>query len=559
MQKKGYVSFVLHAHLPFIHHPESDDYLEESWLYEAISETYLPLLKYFKMLVDEKVNFRITMSMTPPLLSMLDSKLLQQKYIKYLENLIELSEKEIKRTTFNQKMNNLSHYYFERYSEDLRLYRDVFNCDIISQFKHFQDIGVLEIITCGATHGYFPILYVNEKTVRAQIAVGVQTYERFFGRKPRGIWLPECGYVPEADKYLREFGLDYAIVESHGVLYANPTPIYGTLAPIVSPDGFTVFGRDMESSRQVWSSINGYPGDFNYRDFYKDIGYETDYEYIKPYIAHNGVRVHTGIKYHRITGKTDNKDIYDIGWAKDSAEKQAGHFLNSRTNQIENASKYMDKPPIVLCPYDAELYGHWWYEGPYWLYILFKKIYYDECNFELITPSEYIDKYPLIQQCTPCRSSWGANGYSEVWLNPSNDYAHKHLHKAGDRMCELAYKFRNVKSDLDKLEQEISELRKNKKNVTKITSTKKYKDLKLKLRALNQAARELLLLQSSDWLFIITNNTMVDYAHRRIKDHTGRFTRLYNELNSGKIDKKFLEEIELKDAIFPDIDYRIYL
>ena len=559
MQKKGYVSFVLHAHLPFIHHPESDDYLEESWLYEAISETYLPLLKYFKMLVDEKVNFRITMSMTPPLLSMLDSKLLQQKYIKYLENLIELSEKEIKRTTFNQKMNNLSHYYFERYSEDLRLYRDVFNCDIISQFKHFQDIGVLEIITCGATHGYFPILYVNEKTVRAQIAVGVQTYERFFGRKPRGIWLPECGYVPEADKYLREFGLDYAIVESHGVLYANPTPIYGTLAPIVSPDGFTVFGRDMESSRQVWSSINGYPGDFNYRDFYKDIGYETDYEYIKPYIAHNGVRVHTGIKYHRITGKTDNKDIYDIGWAKDSAEKQAGHFLNSRTNQIENASKYMDKPPIVLCPYDAELYGHWWYEGPYWLYILFKKIYYDECNFELITPSEYIDKYPLIQQCTPCRSSWGANGYSEVWLNPSNDYAHKHLHKAGDRMCELAYNFRNVKSDLDNLEQEISELRKNKKNVTKITSTKKYKDLKLQLRALNQAARELLLLQSSDWLFIITNNTMVDYAHRRIKDHTGRFTRLYNELNSGKIDKKFLEEIELKDAIFPDIDYRIYL
>ena len=559
MQKKGYVSFVLHAHLPFIHHPESDDYLEESWLYEAISETYLPLLKYFKMLVDEKVNFRITMSMTPPLLSMLDSKLLQQKYIKYLENLIELSEKEIKRTTFNQKMNNLSHYYFERYSEDLRLYRDVFNCDIISQFKHFQDIGVLEIITCGATHGYFPILSVNEKTVRAQIAVGVQTYERFFGRKPRGIWLPECGYVPEADKYLREFGLDYAIVESHGVLYANPTPIYGTLAPIVSPDGFTVFGRDMESSRQVWDAISGYPGDFNYRDFYKDIGYETDYEYIKPYIAHNGVRVHTGIKYHRITGKTDNKDIYDVQWAKDSAEKQAGHFLNSRTNQIENASKYMDKPPIVLCPYDAELYGHWWYEGPYWLYILFKKIYYDECNFELITPSEYIDRYPLIQQCTPCRSSWGANGYSEVWLNPSNDYAHKHLHKAGDRMCELAYNFRNVKPDLDKLEYEISELKKQKKSVTKITSTKKYKDLKLHLRALNQAARELLLLQSSDWLFIITNNTMVDYAHRRIKDHTGRFTRLYNELNSGKIDKKFLEEIELKDAIFPDIDYRIYL
>ena len=205
MQKKGYVSFVLHAHLPFIHHPETDDYLEESWLYEAISETYIPLLKNFTKLVDEGVNFRITMSLTPPLLSMLDSKLLQQKYINYLEKLIELSKKEIKRTTFNEKMNNLSKYYFEKYSEDLRLFKDVFKCDLISQFKHFQDIGVLEIITCGATHGYFPILYVNEKTVRAQIAVGVQTYERYFGRKPRGIWIPECGYVPEADKYLREW------------------------------------------------------------------------------------------------------------------------------------------------------------------------------------------------------------------------------------------------------------------------------------------------------------------------------------------------------------------
>ena len=559
MQKKGYVSFVLHAHLPFIHHPESDDYLEESWLYEAISETYIPLLKNFKKLVDEKVDFRITMSMTPPLLSMLDSKLLQQKYIKYLENLIELSEKEIKRTTFNQKINNLSHYYYERYSEDLRLFRDEFKCDLISQFKYFQDIGVLEIITCGATHGYFPILYVNEKTVRAQIAVGVQTYKRFFGRNPRGIWLPECGYVPEADKYLREFGLDYAIVESHGVLYANPTPIYGTLSPIVSPRGFSVFGRDMESSRQVWSSINGYPGDFNYRDFYKDIGYEADYEYIKPYIAHNGVRVHTGIKYHRITGKTDDKDIYDIQWAKDSAELQAGDFLNSRTRQIENASQYMDKPPIVLCPYDAELYGHWWYEGPYWLYILFKKIYYDECNFELITPSEYLDNFPVLQNSEPCRSSWGANGYSEVWLNPSNDYAHRHLHKAGDRMCELAYNFRNAADELNSLEEKIHQLKSMKQSVSSITSTSKYKNLKLQVRALNQAARELLLLQSSDWLFIITNNTMVDYAHRRIKEHTGRFTRLYNELNSGKIDKKFLKEIEEKDAIFPDIDYRIYL
>ena len=524
---KGYVSFVLHAHLPFVHHPESNDYLEEQWLFEAISETYLPLLKNFNRLVEEKVEFRVTMSMTPPLLEMLANPLLQQKYIYYLKQHIELSEKEITRTKDNPKINKLSHYYFDRYSNDLHLFHDIYHDNIIQGFKHLQELGVLEIITCGATHGYFPILYVNEKTVRAQIAVGVQTYEKYFGRKPRGIWLPECGYVPEADKYLKEFGIEYIMTESHGILYANPTPIYGTFAPIVSKEGIVAFGRDAESSRQVWSSINGYPGDFNYREFYRDIGYEADYDYIKPYIAHDGVRVNTGIKYYRITGKTEQKDVYDLQWAQDSINKQAGHFFDCRQAQISSISPYMDVPPIITCPYDAELYGHWWYEGPDWLYVLFKKIYYDQCDFSLITPSEYIDRYPNIQECTPCRSSWGANGYSEVWLNPTNDYAHKHLHTAGDRMVYLAQTFQGEQPEIIK-------------------------------RALNQCARELLLAQSSDWLFIITNGTMVDYAKKRIKDHIGRFTKLYYQLTKGKIDEVYLEEIEKKDPIFADIDYRIY-
>ena len=527
-QNKGYVSFILHAHLPFIHHPESEDYLEEQWLYEAISETYIPLFLNFQKLEEEKVDFRLTMSITPPLLSMLDNKLLQKRYIKYLKKHIELCEKEVVRTASNDKVNSLSKYYLERYTNDLHIFKDIYNCNLINAFKHFQDIGVLEIITCGATHGYFPILYVNENTVKAQIAVGVQTYEKYFGKKPRGIWLPECGYVPEADKYLKQFGIEYIITESHGILYADPTPIYATFAPIVSPNGIIAFGRDIESSKQVWSSICGYPGDFNYREFYRDIGYDADYDYIKPYIAKNGARVNTGIKYHRITSKGDFKDYYNLQWAKDSAEKQAGHFFDSRVNQIEELSNIMkDTPPIVLCPYDAELFGHWWYEGPYWLYVLFKKIYYDNSNFKLITPSEYIDTFPNMQISTPCISSWGANGYSEVWLNHTNDYVHKHLHIAGDRMVELAHLFPNQKNGLKK-------------------------------KALNQCARELLLAQSSDWLFIITNGTMVDYAKKRIKDHIGRFTKLYEQIKSDNIDEEFLKNISKQDCIFPDIDYMIY-
>jgi len=302
--------------------------------------------------------------------------------------------------------------------------------------------------------------------------------------------------------------------------------VYGTFAPICSSEGVAAFGRDIESSKQVWSSICGYPGDFNYREFYRDIGYDADYEYIKPYIASNGVRVNTGIKYHRITSKEGEKDYYNVQWAKDSAEKHAGHFFDSREEQVSNLSDVMDVPPIVLCPYDAELYGHWWYEGPYWLYILFKKIYYDASNFELITPGGYIDKYPSMQISSPCISSWGANGYSEVWLNESNDYAHRHLHDAGDKMVELCHLFPNSKG--------------------------------IKKKALNQCARELLLAQSSDWLFIITHDTMVEYAKKRIKDHIGRFTKLYNQIKENNIDEEFLKDISKKDCVFPDIDYMIY-
>ena len=527
MNKKGYLSFVLHAHLPFVHHPEDDSLLEESWLFEAISETYIPLLKMFKKLEEENVKYMITMTMTPPLLSMLDNELLKKRYIIYLKDRIELSLKEIERTKDNVKINKLSRYYYERYKEDLNFYLNTLKSDIISGFKYFQDKGFLEIITCGATHGYFPILILNEKAVKAQIQVGVETYEKYFGRKPNGIWLPECGYVPESDKYLKEFGIKYIITETHGILYANPRPVFGTFSPIVSPTGIVAFGRDLESSRQVWSSIIGYPGDYNYRDFYKDIGYDIeDYEYIKPYIAKNGVRVHTGIKYHKITGKTFEKDIYDLDDAMQSAENQASHFIHSRIKQLKQAEN-MPIPPVILCPYDAELYGHWWYEGPYWLYILFKKIHFDQNTIELITPSEYLKINSEIQESAPCISSWGANGYSEVWINESNDYAHKHLLTLANRMTYIANKFKNETDPL-------------------------------KIRVLNQLARELLLLQSSDWLFIITNGTMVEYAHRRINLHTGRFNALYKMLEQNEIATNYLKDLEIKDNIFKDIDFRIY-
>jgi 1,4-alpha-glucan branching enzyme len=524
---KGYVALVLHAHLPYVRHPEQDNMLEERWLFEAISETYLPLLNTFEQLENEGVDFRLTISLTPPLLTMLTDPLLQQRYIRYLENLIRLTEKEIKRTSGNPEFNALAVMYNEKYKKDLHKFRDKYEYNIVSVFKRLQELGKIEIIACAATHGFLPLLGVPPESIKAQIYTGIASYKEFFNKKPKGIWLPECGYIPQIEKYLVENGIEYFITEAHGLLFANPRPVFGTHAPVVTPKGIVAFGRDIESSKQVWSSREGYPGDFDYREYYRDIGYDLDYEYLKNHMMQNGQRIHTGIKYYRITGKTDVKEPYNPEWAINKTKIHADDFFNNRQKQVEYLSERMARPPIIVCPYDAELFGHWWYEGPKWLHYFIKKMYYEGHTFKLTTLGEYISENPVMQVSSPCISSWGAGGYSEVWLNKSNDWIYRHLGKAAERMVELA-------------------------NINQVVSCE------LKKRALNQAARELLLAQSSDWAFIIKTGTMVQYAERRTSEHIGRFNRLYHDVKEDCIDEVWLSDIEYRDSIFPKIDYKVY-
>jgi len=523
---KGYVSIILHAHLPYVHHPEKSGCLEERWLFEAISESYIPLLNVFEKLILEGVDFKIAMSVTPPLISMLSAPLLQARYIKYLEKTIELCEKELERTKDQPAFHKLAKFYYEKYKSDYFIFTDKYKCNIIKGFIDIQKAGYLEILASAATHAFLPLMEVTPESINAQITMGVKFYESTFGTKPKGMWLPECGYTPVMDKYLKNNGIEYILLESHGLLYADPRPVFGTYAPIVTPNGIVAFGRDFESSNQVWSAVSGYPGDFDYRDFYRDIGYDLDYDYIKDFISPDGSRIQTGIKYYRITSKSDYKEPYNIEWAQNKANLHAGHFLYSRQNQIEHIYRQMGRPPVIVCPYDAELFGHWWYEGPIWLYNILKKTDKEQENFKLTTPGEYIRINPVMQVSTPCSSSWGINGYNEMWLNHTNDWIYRPLHKASRRMAELANE--NLHAD------------------------------GIKKQALNQAARELMLAQSSDWAFIMKNGTFVQYAHKRTKDHIARFSKLYHDIKEDNIDKDWLIYIGYIDNIFPEMDYRIY-
>lgn len=523
---KGFVSIILHAHLPFVRHPEYESFLEEKWLFEAISESYIPLLKSLESLQSENVDFRLTFSITPTLLTMLDDTLLQNRYLEYLQKLIELSALEVERTTEQPDFNKLALMYNRKYKDDLYIFRDKYSQNLIEAFKKFQEAGKIEIIAGAATHAFLPLITIPKQSLKAQIGVGVKTYEKYFARKPKGIWLPECGYTPEIESILKDFDIEFFITESHGVLYADPRPVFDTYAPIVTPNGLVVFGRDTESSRQVWSSNEGYPGDYDYREFYRDIGYDLDYDYIKNYISSDGNRINTGIKYYRITGKTEDKLPYIPENARQKAEIHAGNFLYNRERQIEYLGSVMDNPPIVVCPYDAELFGHWWYEGPHWLYTLIKKVHYDQTVFKLTTLSEYLRDNPIMQVASPCPSTWGYKGYSEMWLNSTNDWIYKYLHRSAEFMVELANE-----------------------NPAATGLVK---------RALNQAARELLLAQSSDWAFIMKTGTMVKYAEMRTKNHISRFNKLYHDIKEKSIDESWLHDIEYKDNVFPDLDYSIY-
>jgi len=526
---QGYLCLVLHAHLPFVRHPEYQDCLEEHWFYEAMTETYLPLIDVFDGLVREGIDFRVTMSVTPPLASMMSDPLLQARYRKHLEDLVELAHKEVERTQWMPEFHETAKMYQRRFERCRHLFVDVHKQDLIAAFRQLAEAGRLEIITCGASHGFLPLLQLHPQAARAQVAVATQFHRETFGRPSLGCWNGECGYYPGLDVILAEYGLRYFFVDAHGILFADKQPRYGVYAPLFCPSGIAAFGRDLESSKSVWSAEEGYPGDPRYREFYRDIGYDLEFEYIRPYIHESGLRIATGIKYYKITGNDvdlSEKQPYVEDDAMETAATHAGNFMFNRQKQVEWLRGFMDRPPIVVCPYDAELFGHWWFEGPAFLDYLFRKIYYDQKDIVCITPSEYLERHPKNQVATPSLSSWGYKGYCEVWLEGSNDWVYRHLHKGAERMTEMANRFPKAHGPL--------------------------------LRALKQAARELLLAQSSDWAFIMKTNTMVEYAKRRTREHLVNLANLYSMVMNGRIDEAFVSSLERRNNIFPNIDYRAF-
>jgi 1,4-alpha-glucan branching enzyme len=518
---RGYLAVVLHAHLPYVRHPEHPRFLEENWLFEAITETYIPLLQVLKGWQQAGMRAQLTLTLTPTLCAMLQDSLLQDRYARHLGELIDLADREVQRTLWEKPFHELALFYHERLVAT-RGFWLACGGDLVSEFRRLQDAGQIEIITCAATHALLPFLEPHAPSLRAQIFTARDHYRSCFGRDPRGIWLPECAYAHGLDDVLRAANLRWFLTDTHGLLHARPRPRYGMFAPVLTPAGLAAFGRDLASAKQVWSRHEGYPGDPRYRDFYRDIGFDLDLDYLKPYLAASDRRGFTGLKYYRITGPGAAKAVYQRSAALQAADQHANHFLASRLAHLQELGRVLDRPPIVLSPYDAELFGHWWYEGPEFLDLFVRKAYFDQHSFSLVSPESFLQSHPTHQVALPAASSWGEEGYWRVWLNEKNEWIYPHLRVAQERMTELVRCFPKP----DPLTQ----------------------------RALQQAGRELLLAQASDWPFILRTGTSPEYARRRVKSHLNRFTQLYEQLKQNGLNALALARIESLDNLFPDLN-----
>ena len=507
----GDLALVLHAHLPYVRSSEPGS-LEEDWYFQALQECYLPLLAVLEAAASDPAQApRLTLGLSPTLLSLLSDGTLNQRFEPWLQLRLEL----LQHAPAEQQP--AAQDLADQLRRTLVQWRAI-GARPVARFRRLQQLGVLDLITCGATHGYLPLLRHTPEAVRAQLLTAVREHERQLGERPLGIWLPECAYYEGLDQQLLASGLRYSILDGHGLLHALPRPRYGVYAPVCSPAGVAFFGRDSTSTLPVWSARDGYPGQSEYREFHRDLGWDLSDDLL----AEAGIasRRPLGLKLHRVTGQAvslDQKQPYDPAAAQQRIARDAAHYLQGRQAELAHLAGVMDRTPLLVAPFDAELFGHWWFEGPQFLAELFRQGPGLGVRFTHLREVLATDQ-PL-QVCRPSPSSWGQGGYHDYWLNDSNAWVVIEWQRASAAMV------RRVNRGVGSADQR---------------------------GLLTQAGRELLLAQSSDWSFILRAGTTTDLAKERIERHLDRFWRLMDAINNNTpLPQGWLAAVEREDSLFP--------
>lgn len=519
------LALILHAHLPYVRHVERDDVLEEAWLVGALVESYLPLLDVLEGWERDRVPYALALSLSPTLVEMLDDPLLRERARRRLEGVIGVLDRELADGAAEPALVPALEHHRERFRAAAQRYRDI-DGDVAGACAALARRGELELFTTAATHAFLPNLAGLVAAQRAQIGLGLEQHARRFGAPARGFWLPECGYLEELDPLLRELGVGWSVLDAHALAAAVPPPVRGPYAPVLTPHGVAMLARDPESSDAVWSAESGYPGDGAYREFHRDLGHTRDLRPFLPALHPDGSGWPTGIKPYAVTDRASDRKIpYDPERAARRAEEHARQFLDGRRRRGAELAPQLGAPALFVAPFDAELFGHWWFEGPRFLDAVTRAAAEPASGVALVTPRQLLVTEPLLQVVAPSPSSWGAGGHRASWIDPRNAWVVREVRDAAERMAALVRDHGTGASPWMR-------------------------------RALAQAGREALLAMASDWSFILRAETVSSYAEGRVREHLARFAALAGQIVSGAVDVDALAACEREDPIFGSFDPR---
>lgn len=541
----GSFVLVLHSHLPYCRKAGVWPFGEE-WVFEAMAETYIPLLDTIDYLADKNALGSFTVGFTPVLLDQLQDPYMLLRFDEYLETKIAAAEADIMRFSSESewRLQELAKFYKDRYEGVRNSFYLRHNRDLVNAFKALQDRGLIQILAGAATHAYLPLLS-TDTSIYSQLKLGYDVYSRSFGRPPQGIWLPECGYRPptessSVDRVLADLGYSCFVVDAHAIEGGSPIDVYSDrvmrkpqaraaaskrdytayLPYLVSGSDIAVLGRNQRTALQVWSSEWGYPGDGNYREFHR----------------RDPV---SGFSYWKVTSRLVDisaKEVYHPDAALGRAKEHANHFVDLVERLLLEFNGETGKQGVIVAPFDVELFGHWWMEGLDWLRWALEGLSKSP-HVEVVSASNYLEKHPPNEEIDLLESSWGLGGAHYIWDNDLTNWMWQEIHNAEKEIEGMTLKV----SDRERQADDNSSLRD---------------------RILKQVAREAMLLQSSDWPFLVTTEQARDYGERRFLEHKHRFDRLVHALTGDAISPdivNYLEQLESIDAVFPQIDFTAFM
>jgi 1,4-alpha-glucan branching enzyme len=522
MNRNGVFSIIIHAHHPFVPPEEGRLSVREQNFFEALSETYIPLLMLFDSLERDGVPFRLSMAISPSFCSMLHDKKRMEKYLTWLERRIAFGEEELTRCQYRPEL-SLAELYHKQDLERRDFFTGRCGMNLLGTFDGFRKRGRLEFLASSATHAFLPFYASMGEGLHAQIETALVHHRYYLGKNAAGFWLPELGWTGALGSYLRSYHFTYTVADAHALILGSPPAREGSFRPVKTPSGLIVFGRDITAQKDIADLAASRAG--VYQSPFLDAGYELPVQALKSLLGTENSRCSTGYRYRTGEG------LYDPRKAREAAAEDALRFLQMRLSRLERARSCLEAEPISLWTFDAGELGRSWYEGTVFLETLIREIARRKDCCTLLTPEDYLDGAGSSFEVTePDFSSSLPDGYGGILLDASNDWIYRHIFRSVQRMVEMTGRFPG--------------------------------DTGLKERALNQAARELLLAQSTDWAKPVNPQwkDRIDRscAEEELEGALRNFTTIYEALGSNHISTEWLTALEKRHALLPCINYRVF-